>query len=210
MLFDQPHLACHECDLLVNAKNVKVGQKLECPRCGYLLYRPRKDVINRGLALSLTTLILIVPANFLPIMSLSMLGLENVDTMVKGVVQLYLQGFWWMAFLVFVCSMAAPLLESLLIVAICLMVKANLINRLLVQMLKLQAQVRRWAMLEVYMLSILVAYIKMIDEGELSIGVGLICFSAMLVAVTLNTLLFNTHMIWEMIGKRREQQLQNR
>ena len=135
MLFDQPQLACPECDVLLNTAPVKVGQKLECPRCGFVLRRPQRDVINRALALSLTTLILIVPANILPMMSWSMLGLNNVDTMVKGVMQLYLQGYWWMAFLVLVCSMLAPLLESLLVAAICIMVKANLFNRLMARML---------------------------------------------------------------------------
>ena len=207
MLFDQPQLACPECDVLLNTTPVKVGQKLECPRCGFVLRRPQRDVINRALALSLTTLILIVPANILPMMSWSMLGLNNVDTMVKGVMQLYLQGYWWMAFLVLVCSMLAPLLESLLVAAICIMVKANLFNRLMARMLIWQAHIRRWAMLEVYMLSILVAYIKMIDEGDIEVGVGLLCFTAMLLAVTLNTLLFDTHSIWERIGKHREPQL---
>lgn len=204
MLYNQAHVACHECDALLKAVPVRVGQKLECPRCGYLLYRPRKDPINRGLALSLTTLILIGPANFLPIMTLNMMGLDNVDTMIKGVVQLYQQGFWWMSALVLFCSILAPLMESILVVCICLMVKAKQFNGLLVEMLKLQTHMRRWAMLEVYMLSILVAYIKMIDEGDISIGMGLVCFIGMLMAVTLNTMLFDTHSIWEQIGKRRE------
>ena len=205
MLYNQAHVACHECDALLKIAPVAVGQKLECPRCGYLLRRPRKDGVNRGLALSLTTLILIGPANFLPIMTLNMMGLDNVDTMIKGVVQLYHQGFWWMAFLVLFCSILAPLFESILVVCICLMVKARQFNSLLVQCLRLQSHMRRWAMLEVYLLSILVAYIKMIDEGEMYFGVGMFCFVGMMISVTLNTMMFDSHAIWEMIGKQREQ-----
>ena len=49
------------------------------------------------------------------------------------------------------------------------------------------------------------AYIKMIDEGEMYFGVGMFCFVGMMISVTLNTMMFDSHAIWEMIGKQREQ-----
>ena len=197
-------LICHECDALLRMPDVHPGQKVVCPRCGCTLYKCRRDPVNRGLALSLTALILFVPANFLPIMTLDMLGLQNADTMYKGALQLYQQGYWWMALLVFTCSMLAPLVEFILITGICLLVKANRYNEWLVAMLKVQSHVNRWGMLEVFMLGILVAYIKMLDMGDIELGIGLVCFSGLLLATTLNAVLFDTHAIWEKVGLVRE------
>ena len=112
MLHHQTTLICHECDALLQKPAVlKPGQKLQCPRCGCTLYVCRRDTINRGLALSLTAVILFLPANFLPIMTFNMLGQSQAETMAKGVLQLYAQGYWWMAALVFLCSMLAPLVH---------------------------------------------------------------------------------------------------
>lgn len=204
MLSHQSQLICHECDALLRMPTVRVGQKVVCPRCGCTLYKCRRDPVDRGLALSLAALILFVPANFLPIMTLDILGQENADTLYKGVLQLYVQGYWWMALLVFVCSMLAPLVEFLLITGICILVKLRRYNLLLIHMLKIQGHIKRWGMLEVFMLGILVAYIKMIDEGEIHLGMGLYCFIGLLLATTLNAVLFDTHTIWEQVGKARE------
>jgi len=204
MLSHQSQLICHECDALLRMPAVQVGQKVVCPRCDCTLYKSRRDTVDRGLALSLAALILFVPANFLPIMTLDILGQENADTLYKGVLQLYVQGYWWMALLVFVCSMLAPLLEFLLITGICTLVKLRRYNLLLIQMLKIQGHIKRWGMLEVFMLGILVAYVKMIDEGEIHLGMGLYCFIGLLLVTTLNAVLFDTHAIWEQVGQARE------
>lgn len=201
MLYNQPHLVCHECDALLARVDVPMGKKLVCPRCGCTLRKPVIDPVNRGLALSITSLTLMVPAYFLPLMTFDMLGLDAVDTMVKGVQHLFLAGYWWMAILVLFCSILAPMLESVLVLLICLLVRANLYGSTLISLLKYQSRIRKWAMLEVYMLGILVAYIKMIDSGQINIGVGLICFCGMLLSTTLNAVMFDTHSIWEKVGR---------
>src|SRR5690606_9002810 len=102
------------------------------------------------------------------------------------------------------CSMLAPLMEFLLITSICVMVKLKRYNAWLVAMLKIQSHVNRWGMLEVFMLGILVAYIKMLDMGDVQLGLGLVCFSGLLLATSLNAMLFDTHIIWEKVGRARE------
>ncbi len=197
-------LICHECDALLRMPTLRPGQKVVCPRCGCTLYKCRRDPVNQGLALSLTALILFIPANFLPIMTLDILGHENADTLYKGTVHLFKQGYWWMALLVFLCSMAAPLVELLLIAGMCVLVKLKRFNATLIAMLKIQGHINRWGMLEVFMLGILVAYVKMIDEGEIQLGLGLFCFVGLLLSTTLNAVLFDTHAIWEKVGQPRE------
>ena len=63
-------VACHECDLLMRKPALALGEKAQCPRCGYELYAHRHNVVERSLALVLAALLLYIPANFLPIMQL--------------------------------------------------------------------------------------------------------------------------------------------
>ncbi|OWK37067.1 Paraquat-inducible protein A [Pseudomonas oleovorans subsp. oleovorans] len=73
-------VACHECDLLMRKPVLQDGESAECPRCGYELFSHRHHVVRRSLALVLTALLLYVPANFLPIMQLNLLGQTSQDT----------------------------------------------------------------------------------------------------------------------------------
>lgn len=203
MLYGQPHIACHECDALLDDVVVPTGRKLVCPRCNATLRVAVKDPMGRGIALSLTALTLMVPAYFLPIMTFSMLGVDAVDTMVKGVQHLFQAGFWWTATLVLFCSILAPMLENILILVICLLARAKQYGWPLILLLKAQSRLKKWAMLEVYLLSIVVAYVKMIDEGQVHIGIGMLCFSGMLVATTLNAIMFDSHTLWENVGRYR-------
>jgi len=116
---------------------------------------------------------------------------------------LFQAGFWWMAVLVLFCSILAPMLENLLILLICILARARRYGSLLVVLLKAQVRIKKWAMLEVYLLSIVVAYIKMIDEGQMHIGIGMFCFSGMLLATTLNAITFDSHSLWENVGRYR-------
>ena len=203
-LYNQPLIVCQDCDAAIKRRPVAVGQKLLCPRCHHVLVAPRHHILRRGLALSITSLALAAPAFTLPIMTFSMLGVRSSDTLVRNVLALFEQGYFGMALLVLFCSMIAPVMESLLVGLTCVLVMSKRIGPLLVWALKTHSHLRRWAMLEVYMLGIIVAYIKMLSEGEMRFGVGMYCFVAMFFFTTLNTLLFDTKTIWEIVGRRFE------
>ena len=157
------------------------------------------------MAISLAALLLVWPSISLPIMTFDILGLEQADTMLRGVVQLTRSGQWWMASIVLFCTIIAPITELLVIFGICVLVKRQHLNGVLITLLKWQSSIRRWAMLEVYLLGIIVAYVKMLNDGDIQIDVGLFCFVGLLFLTTLNAYLFDTHDIWEAIGKHREQ-----
>ncbi|WP_206360773.1 paraquat-inducible protein A, partial [Pseudomonas viridiflava] len=101
-------VACHKCDLLMRKPTLALGEKAQCPRCGYELYAHRHNVVERSLALVLAALLLYIPANFLPIMQLNLLGQSSEDTVWSGVVGLFDTGMQGVAAVVFLCSMGIP------------------------------------------------------------------------------------------------------
>ncbi|MBL4621272.1 MAG: paraquat-inducible protein A, partial [Immundisolibacteraceae bacterium] len=172
----QPLLLCHDCDLVIANSPATAGNRVCCPRCQALLYEVRSDSVNRVLALSLTGLLLSIPANTLPIMSLQIIGSNSSNTMVNGVVQLISQGYWWMGLLVLLCSVVLPVTELLILFVLGLSIKLDRWRQLSIGLLKWQGKISEWGMLEVYMLGIIVAFVKMKDLGELHAGMGLAAF----------------------------------
>jgi len=193
--------ACHNCDLLVNLTNIQRGHRFRCPRCGTVLLDVKKPKIDAILALSLTALILYIPANILPIMTLNILGKSNANTMIGGVAQLFHDGYWWMSFLVFFCSMLAPLLRIIFLLLISIFYLASHSQGLII-LLDLHKRIIEWAMLDVYMIGILVSFIKIMSLGHLVSGIGLYCFIGLMVSVIWAYVLFDENIIWERVSRR--------
>lgn len=193
-------VACHDCDLLLHDKNVETNRKASCPRCGAVLHITRPNSMVRTLALSLTGLLLFIPANLMPILSLEIFGLSTTNTMVNGIVLMAQGGYWWMSVLVGFCSIVAPLIKLILLAYISAGYLLDWSKKGLSFSLKLYQRIDEWGMFDVYMLGILVSYIKMKDMGALIPGFGLLAFTALLVIATACSAVFDAHKVWLKIG----------
>lgn len=193
-------VACHECDLLMRKPVLQHDEKAQCPRCGYELYAHRHNVVNRSLALVLTALLLFVPANFLPIMQLHLLGQTSDDTVWTGVVGLYNSEMRGVAIVVFLCSMAIPLLKLLCQLAVLLSIRFDFGRSYGLLIYRIYHHLREWGMLEVYFMGVLVAIVKLVDLAELSIGLGLFCFISLLLIQVWLEVVMSPHQIWSALS----------
>ncbi|HKS13274.1 MAG TPA: paraquat-inducible protein A [Pseudomonas sp.] len=189
-------VACHECDLLMSKPTLRTDEKAHCPRCGYELFAHRHNVVNRSLALVLTALLLYVPANFLPIMQLHLLGQSSDDTVWSGVVGLYNAGMQSVALVVFLCSMAIPLLKLLCQLAVLLSIRLGVGRSHGLFFYRIYHHLRDWGMLEVYLMGVLVAIVKLADMAELSLGLGIVCFISLLLVQVWLEVVMSPHQIW--------------
>lgn len=189
-------VACHECDLLMRRPVLQTDEKALCPRCGYELYAHRHNVVGRSLALVLAALLLYVPANFLPIMQLHLLGQTSDDTVWSGVLGLYNSGMQGIAVVVFLCSMAIPLLKLLCQLAVLLSIRLNLGRSYGLLLYRTYHHLRDWGMLEVYFMGVLVAIVKLLDLAELSLGLGLLCFISLLFVQIWLEVVMSPHQVW--------------
>lgn len=196
--------ACPECDLLMLKPTLNLGEVAECPRCGCELFRLRHRIVGPGMALVLAALLLYFPANFLPIMQLNLLGRVTQDTVWSGVLSLYSSGMQGIAVVVFLCSMAVPLLKLLCQLAVLSCIAFDRAKPLGVALYRTYHHLREWGMLEVYLLGILVSIIKLRDMAELSLGIGLACFAGLLVVQVWLELVMSSHQVWEALSERRD------
>jgi paraquat-inducible protein A len=198
--------ACPECDLLLNPAEPVVGDKAHCPRCGYLLQRPRKQSIERTFALSIAGLILMFPANLMPLVGIKMLGGAKDGTLWSGVVALFEEHLWGVAVLVFLSSILFPLLNIILSLLISAHLYFNKPNRHLAHWMRWLQHMDEWAMLEVYMLGIIVACVKLSSTSELKFGFGLYAFVALLIVTGMLASSLDKELFWRQIGYLRKGQ----
>jgi len=193
-------VACHECDLLMRKPVLQHDEKAQCPRCGYELYAHRHNVVNRSLALVLTALLLFVPANFLPIMQLHLLGQTSDDTVWSGVLGLYNSEMRGVAVVVFLSSMAIPLLKLLCQLAVLLSIRLNVGRSYGLLIYRIYHHLRDWGMLEVYFMGVLVAIVKLVDLAELTVSLGLFCFISLLLVQVWLEVVMSPHQIWSALS----------
>ena len=193
--------ACPECDLLLNSAWPVVGEKAHCPRCGYLLQQPHKQSIEHTFALSIAGFILVFPANLMPLIGIKMLGNSKDGTLWSGVASLFDEHMWGIAILVFLSSILFPLLNIILSLLISAHLYFNKPNRNLARWMRWLQHIDEWAMLEVYMLGIIVACVKLSATSELKFGYGLYAFVALLIITGMLASSLDKVLFWRHIGQ---------
>jgi paraquat-inducible protein A len=203
ILFD----ACPDCDVLLKLGAAGIGDKVHCPRCGYLLKRPRKQSIERTFALSIAGLILIFPANLMPLIGLKILGNTKDGALWSGVFMLFDEQMWLVAILVLLSSIVFPLVNIILSLLISGHLYFNRPSHYLTHWMRWLQHLDEWAMLEVYMLGIIVACVKLSSLADLKFGFGLYAFIALLIITVMLTTSLDRHLFWQQIcqnGKARK------
>jgi paraquat-inducible protein A len=192
--------ACPDCDLLLNPVQALAGDKAFCPRCGFLLQRPRAYAIERTLALSVTGLILLLPANFLPLVGIRLFGNIKDGNLWSGAAALMDEGMTSVAVLVWLSSVILPVVNLSLAFIISLHLYLNKPSRWLPRWLSWFQHLNEWAMLEVYALSIIVACVKLSSMADLRFGAGLYSFVALLMVNAMLATEMDYRQFWQKIA----------
>lgn len=192
-------IACKDCDLLLQRVAVPAGDKALCPRCENPLYQHREGSVEYTLALALTGLLLFLPANLLPVMSLNLIGQESSTTIYEGSLVLFQEGLYLTSLLVFGASVVIPALKLLLMLFVAGHLYVGRRNRWLPRALRYYHHVDEWGMLEVYMLGVIVAVVKLAGLASVIPDIGLYCFIALLLVTTVMSTLLDEDQFWLLI-----------
>ena len=170
-----------------------------CHRCGAELRFRKANSIQRTWALLIAGYALYLPANFLPIMQThSLFGMQQ-DTIMSGVVYLWTSGSWALAVVVFVASIAVPLVKlislTFLVVSVQRRWRTHALPRL--RLYRFLESIGRWSMLDVFVVTILVALVQVQSLATIAPGSGVLAFAAVVMLSMLATLSFDPRLIWD-------------
>lgn len=179
---DNP-LACPLCGQLHERVRLRPGETSRCVRCDAQLGFGRTSNWLVTLAWVLTGLILWVPANLLPTVVLSQLGNTRESLLITGTRSLWNQGMPEVAGLVMLCGIMAPLLLLLALTAVLLPIALGRPFAPVRFLLRWVHVLELWSIPEVYLLAVLVAFLKLGDIVDAEPSAGLWCYAAMTVAL---------------------------
>ena len=190
-------IACHECDLLHQRQPLPPDGTARCTRCGAVLYRRRPNSLNRVLALTLTGLVLFVIANTYPFLTFRLEAQIRETNLITGVIELYGQGMWIIAGVVLLTSIVMPLLEltGMLFVLVPLKLRRRPWQTALI--FRAIRNFRPWGMMEVFMLGILVAAVKLAKMANIIPGLALYAFMVLIFVLAASASALDPHRVWD-------------
>jgi paraquat-inducible protein A len=192
-------VGCRQCDLLQRVPVLAAGARAHCPRCDEDIARGPTDSVNRALPLTLTALILYVIANSVPMLSLTIVGRSASTTVIGGAQQLWRDDREIVAALVLFTAVVAPALQIGLMLAILFGGRAEHPPRWVGWLLKRYQVAETWSMVEVMMLGVLVALVKIADYATVIPGIALFVLGALTVLLAAIQATFDPDEVWDRI-----------
>lgn len=192
--------ACPECDLLIELNPIReAGYISQCPQCFHVLEHPTTFSIRKDVLCLLTGLLMYFPAMLLPIMNFTMIGHTEAMSLLVCLETLFVTGNVGIGLLVFISIFCIPLLKMTLLLFVISRVYYKIPSRYLACSFKSYNLINTWGMLDILLLSFIVAAIKLRDDAELAAGIGLYAFLVLLLASVLQAQLLNKNLIWRLI-----------
>jgi paraquat-inducible protein A len=199
-------IRCHACHRLSPYRPLPPGYQAHCPRCGAGLHLRKPNSLARTWALVLAAYILYIPANMLPIMTVISLGEAEPDTILSGVKSLIAAGMWPLALLVFFASILVPMLKLMVLTYLLLSVQrqSHWRPRDRTRLYRITEIIGRWSMLDILMISILVALVRLGSLATIETGPGATAFAAVVVLTMFAAMSFDPRLIWDVLEKHHE------
>jgi paraquat-inducible protein A len=193
-------IGCHSCKLVSRVPAAHGHHAAAvCPRCGAALHARKPDSLARTWALVVAAAICYLPANLLPIMKVTSLGNAQADTILSGVIYLLVHGMWPLALVVFIASVFVPLAKLIILVYLLVSVQRRSqwrpVDR--TRLYRLTEAVGRWSMVDIYVVTIMVALVKLGNLATIEAQAGAIFFGAVVVITIFAAMSFDPRLIWD-------------
>ncbi len=191
---NQGIIRCYECGELTKNNTTK-----HCPVCSATLEARKPNSLHRTTALIISSFCLYIPANIFPIMTVTELGHVEPHTIIGGINALIQSNMLPIALLVMIASILVPLLKllGLTILVLCAYYRWQVNARLFTVMYRIVAFVGRWSMLDIFMISILIALVDIRGIAQVIAGPAATAFAAVVVLTMLAANFFDPRLLWD-------------
>ncbi|GGW79798.1 paraquat-inducible protein A [Alteromonas halophila] len=190
---------CTRCGAQQTYEAPQEGQSLLCARCEHPIVKATQRNNRPALMLTLAAMILYFPANFYPILTMTYLGRSTENTILSGVMTLYSDGMWGLALLVFFVSIVVPLVKIVALLYLLLIAQhvKLLSKKHQVALLHYVDKLGPWSMLDVFLVAILVALVKLQDLARVEPGPGIVAFAGVVITTLIASQIFDSRLLWK-------------
>lgn len=170
-----------------------------CPRCGTRIHRRKLHSVAYTWALLLASMVMLIPANVLPIMTFKSLGQGDPATIMQGVMQLLEHDLFGIALVVLTASIIIPILKIFGLIILLLTVQQGWTTNMRQKMLMYHfvEWIGRWSMLDIFVVAILGAIVQLGNLASVTGNTGATAFAASVIFTMLAANCFDTRLIWD-------------
>jgi paraquat-inducible protein A len=200
-------IACSVCHLLCPAAPPeRTVRAAKCPRCGAALHSRKPDSIARTWALVIAACIFYIPANVLPMTTVMSLGQAQSDTIMSGVIYFIQSGSWPIALVIFIASIFVPLVKLFILgyLLISVQFRSHYRPKDRTRLYLITEAVGRWSMLDIFVVTILVALVNLGALATIQAGPAALHFAAVVVITMVAAMSFDPRLIWDAKEKMHE------
>jgi paraquat-inducible protein A len=194
-------IACEQCDAVYQKLSLADGEIARCTRCGAEMDRNAQQRRKHLLPLTIASLIIFMIANAFPIVEMELQGLHSQTTLIGAVLSLATEGISIVALLVLATTILFPFMQMLILFY--LLVPSKDSDHLSADrpgfsvLIRLMQALRPWGMVEVFLLGVLVALIKLSNMATIIPGIALWAFCMLTIMLTV-VVSFNPRYLWQL------------
>lgn len=186
---------CPQC-AAVHARSLAGSQ---CIRCGAALNIRKPQSIERTWAFLIAALMLYIPANLLPIMTTGTLVSKQTNTIMSGVVYLWLDKSYFVAAVVFIASIVVPIFKLVVLLMLVITTQRRSTWRPYerTRLYHVVEVVGRWSMVDIFVVALLASLVRLNALASVTPEPGAIAFGAVVVFTMFASLSFDPRLIWD-------------
>lgn len=176
---------------------------VRCARCGGLVHLRTPHSLYKTWFFVALALVLLIPANFLPMMTLLQFGRGEPDTIMSGVLRLAREGFPAIALIVFTASIMVPFgkLGALSYLLLSVQRRSPMQTQRRAQLFRVLEFLGRWSMLDIFVVALMVALVHLGQVVAILPGAAAMMFGASVVVTMLASISFDPRLIWDAAGE---------
>lgn len=199
------HIACHDCDLLMLIPPLKHRQQANCPRCGYVLTRFYKHSQEKLLASSLTSLTFLVFSLNFPFIIFSLHGNVKTLTLIESIQNIEDFTYILISALLGFTAFIIPLCFLFCTIFITVSFQRQKLFIFTKPILKLTVLLKPWNMAEIFIISILVSFIKIQTMAYIEFGYALLFYLLFIISLSTSFIYFDRYQLWSLYQRKNKQ-----
>ncbi len=192
-------ISCHECGKLLRAGPSSVTAQLLCPRCYSKVHFRKPNSISKVWALVITAIVLLVPANLLPIMRVDFFGMKSYSTIMDGIIYFFQSGEYGIGLIIFIASVLVPVFKIIGMIIILLTIKFKWKKGLRHKavMFRFIEFIGRWSMLDIFVIALMSALLNFGSFTSTVAAPAASYFSAVVISTMVAALTFDSRLLWD-------------
>lgn len=175
-----------------------------CPRCVSYLDTSDAIKLQRTWAALIAGIIMLFPANLLPISGVYLTGTLSEDTLISGVISFIEMKSYFVAFVVFFASIFVPISKIFIMLYLLASVHFKWRHSIKWQMrlLHIVHFVGRWSMLDLFVLALMMSLVTRGQIINFTVGPAAFYFGAAVFLTMISTAQFDSRLIWKIYDRK--------